>query len=449
MDLIDDCDSEFAMLAIKKLADAARRQQKSRSGRLNLSDNGRSVVSVPGSDAHMPFQNECCSACGSHHSRGTSCPCHRCHARHANISVCFDDSVLACMPTSIRSCSACGCLHNCGSPCPCVRCHASHSIGGVCLDSVPATFGLFRVRSDRSCLVCGCLHISGSPCPCVRCHAMHMDGSDCPDTTSNNVSQDHIPRFNADVSGLCLICGGCHPANNECPCVRCQTNHDGDCPDSPMTLIAEYGVCPLCAIRHFAVLWTTLCPCLRCHHRHPGADCLAPKVPLSIVLRSPRVTLRVREVALTSNVEHVPFHNCGPMSVVCPHCRARTFQHERLNCCSDGRVNVPDRNEVPAEFRDLILSSHVRSNFRIYNSVMALASVGHSNKSLTGGTFVLGGSAYHRIGSLLPGKVCVDTVSLFHNVQTHVVAYQDPAMSTNSPKFSYWILMMLHIAGWI
>jgi hypothetical protein len=80
---------------------------------------------------------------------------------------------------------------------------------------------------------------------------------------------------------------------------------------------------------------------------------------------------------------------------------------------------------------------------------MALASVGHSNKSLTGGTFVLGGSAYHRIGSLLPGTVCVANVSLFNYVQTHVVAYQDPAMSTNSPKFSYWILMMLHIAGWI
>jgi hypothetical protein len=78
-----------------------------------------------------------------------------------------------------------------------------------------------------------------------------------------------------------------------------------------------------------------------------------------------------------------------------------------------------------------------------------LASVGHSNKSLTGGTFVLGGSAYHRIGSLLPGTVCVVNVSLYNNVQTHVVAYQDPAMSTNSPKYSYWILMMPHIAGWI
>jgi hypothetical protein len=58
---------------------------------------------------------------------------------------------------------------------------------------------------------------------------------------------------------------------------------------------------------------------------------------------------------------------------------------------------------VPAELSALILSPHVRGNFRIYNSLMALASVGHSNKSIVGGTFVLGGSSYHRIGSLVPG----------------------------------------------
>jgi len=446
MDLIDHGDSEGAALALKKRADAARRQQKSRSGRLQQSVNGGSIISIPGSHTLQPFPNQCCSACGCHHAKGSSCPCVRCHARHANGSVCLDDFALAYMPTSNRNCSACGCLHNSGSPCPCVRCHAWHSIGCVCIDSVPATVVLNRVRSDRNCLVCGCLHIIGSPCPCVQCHAIHADGSNCPDPISSVVSQDHIPSFYADISDFCLTCGGCHPINVECPCARCQTHHDGDC---PMTLIAAKGVCPLCAIRHFAVPWTTLCPCLRCHLRHPGADCPASIVPMHINLRSPRVTLRVRAVALTSNVENVPFHNCGPMSVVCPHCRARTFQHERLNCCSDGRVNVPDRNDVPAEFRDLILSSHVRSNFRIYNSVMALASVGHSNKSLTGGTFVLGGSAYHRIGSLLPGTVCVVNVSLFKNVQTHVFAYQDPAMSTNSPKYSYWILMMLHIAGWI
>jgi hypothetical protein len=39
---------------------------------------------------------------------------------------------------------------------------------------------------------------------------------------------------------------------------------------------------------------------------------------------------------------------------------------------------------------------------RSYNSVLAFASTGHSNKSFPDGTFVLGGRSYHRIGSLLP-----------------------------------------------
>jgi hypothetical protein len=35
---------------------------------------------------------------------------------------------------------------------------------------------------------------------------------------------------------------------------------------------------------------------------------------------------------------------------------------------------------------------------------MAMASVGHKNKSLPDGTFVMGGRSYHRIGSLLPSS---------------------------------------------
>jgi len=73
-----------------------------------------------------------------------------------------------------------------------------------------------------------------------------------------------------------------------------------------------------------------------------------------------------------------------------------------MNCCAGGRIIVPELNEVPLELSNLILSSHVRQNIRPYNTVMAFASTGHANKSFVDGTFVLGGRAYHRIGSLLP-----------------------------------------------
>jgi hypothetical protein len=46
MDIIDHGDSEGAALALKKRADAARRQQKSRSGRLQQSVKGGSIISI-------------------------------------------------------------------------------------------------------------------------------------------------------------------------------------------------------------------------------------------------------------------------------------------------------------------------------------------------------------------------------------------------------------------
>ena len=62
MDTIDHGDSEGAALALKKRADAARRQQKSRSGRLQQSVKGGSIISIPGSHTLQPFPNQCCSA---------------------------------------------------------------------------------------------------------------------------------------------------------------------------------------------------------------------------------------------------------------------------------------------------------------------------------------------------------------------------------------------------
>jgi hypothetical protein len=93
------------------------------------------------------------------------------------------------------------------------------------------------------------------------------------------------------------------------------------------------------------------------------------------------------------------------MIVECVHCRARLFPKEKVNCCHGGDVVVPWDIDVPVALSAIILSAHVRQNIRPYNTVLAFASTGHQNKSLIGGTFVLGGRAYHRIGSLLPGVI--------------------------------------------
>ena len=63
---------------------------------------------------------------------------------------------------------------------------------------------------------------------------------------------------------------------------------------------------------------------------------------------------------------------------------------------------LPAFPDVPDELSAAILAPHVRQNIRAYNMAVAMASVGHSNVSLPDGTFVLGGKAYHRVGSLQP-----------------------------------------------
>jgi len=247
------------------------------------------------------------------------------------------------------------------------------------------------------CLGCGASHSPGIDCPCVRCHFNHL-GSNC-------LSVDDVPSSVDELSlGACAFCGANHSSNSPCPCVMCHSLHrsSSDCPLAFEGCVSDWSghcpkVCIACGARHMP---NSLCPCVRCQYRHPLKDC--PSMPR---VYNTAISARIRALASSSasNVEHVALHHCGAMSVNCPHCLSRTFPGERINCCAHGEVHIPDLNIVPAAMSDIILSAHVRSNARIYNSVLALSSVGHDNKSLIGGTFVLGGSAYHRIGSIVPG----------------------------------------------
>jgi hypothetical protein len=95
-------------------------------------------------------------------------------------------------------------------------------------------------------------------------------------------------------------------------------------------------------------------------------------------------------------------HHLGDMDVVCAFCGARTWESERMNCCSAGLLMLPPFPAVPAPLSDAILAPHVRQHIREYNMAMAMASVGHTNRSFPDGTFCLGGKTFHRIGSLRP-----------------------------------------------
>ena len=331
-------------------------------------------------------------------------------ARQRQIKSRLKNQVLTASPVYVSSvqisephlrniCWKCSAKHDSDMQCVCVRCHYLHPDSDCPSKKYRSVANHhYRITSDR-CALCGNPHGDDVQCPPVNSFEFYYS--------------DHISLLELPQPDICIMCSAQHDSDMPCLCVRCHTRHpDADCPialelpddQQSVLLSGRMHICRICSLRHSH---NESCRCVICHSRHPLGDC--PRVPVQRCCHT-SVNAAVRSLALTVNVDNTEAHSCGSMSIVCPHCRSRSWKHERLNCCNDGQINVPQLNVVPAELSDLILSSHVRSNFRIYNSVMALASVGHSNKSVIGGTFVLGGSAYHRIGSLIPGATCVAAV---------------------------------------
>ena len=90
------------------------------------------------------------------------------------------------------------------------------------------------------------------------------------------------------------------------------------------------------------------------------------------------------------------------MDIPCPFCGALKWPQEKINCCAYGDIQLNVSHDVPPEIAAIIYSPHVLKNIRVYNMALSMASVGHQNKSLPDGMFVLGGRTYHRVGSMLP-----------------------------------------------
>jgi hypothetical protein len=94
----------------------------------------------------------------------------------------------------------------------------------------------------------------------------------------------------------------------------------------------------------------------------------------------------------------------GAMNNACPFCGSLKWPKEKMNCCGNGDIQLAPADIIPPALAATIYSPTVMSSIRAYNMSMAMASVGHQNKSLPDGMFVLGGRTYHRIGSMIPAN---------------------------------------------
>jgi hypothetical protein len=101
--------------------------------------------------------------------------------------------------------------------------------------------------------------------------------------------------------------------------------------------------------------------CVSCGGRHnPARRC-------RIISTDPNIWLLGLNAAVA-----VPFpvHELPEFDVVCPHCAARFWRDEVINCCGEGRLQLPLDHEVPDDVADVILSAHVRANIRRCSAVL-------------------------------------------------------------------------------
>ena len=194
----------------------------------------------------------------------------------------------------------------------------------------------------------------------------------------------------------CIVCGRIHSNVLRCRSVRLNAPSipesvqvplpAGIHGEPPAAAAHIRSVCAQCGIMSFA---HTVCRCVTCGLIH------------AISRGCRRADSRLLE-AVSGVIPAV--HDAGAMDVFCNACAARSWPSENINCCARGEIQLPGFPDVPPTLAAAILSPHVRQNIRQYNMAMAMASVGHDNKSLPDGTFVLGGKTFHRVGCMHPAR---------------------------------------------
>jgi hypothetical protein len=175
-------------------------------------------------------------------------------------------------------------------------------------------------------------------------------------------------------------------------------------------------------------------PCQRCHVWHGSDVCQRSAVGSSqgfSKMRLPRALMMNRAVADASSsaaglAAVAPAHSdaasdshdVGSMTISCTYCHARFWVGEKIQCCYEGSLIIPEPS-IPQSLSDIILSSTVRSHIRSYNMAMAMASVGHTKCGFPDGVFTISGKSYHRIGTMTPAAGQLPSFAQIYTVDTN------------------------------
>jgi len=193
------------------------------------------------------------------------------------------------------------------------------------------------------------------------------------------------------------MCGQCHGFSDGCPCPRCHAWHEGfDC--RPLFNMNACGApCNRCNVWHGADVCAQDGHFVTNRHQMPlHSSSLHLRAVANVVCDVASITMAPAHSDAASDR-----HDVGSMDTVCPHCGARFWKGEHIQCCYAGCLIIPEQ-QIPEVLSNLILCRAVQSNLRSYNTAMAMASVGHDRSGFPEGVFVLSGRSYHQIGAIIP-----------------------------------------------
>jgi hypothetical protein len=319
-------------------------------------------------------------------------------------------------------CVLCGERHHSNAECPCPQCHEVHR-GSICFNRCSFCNrhheGQCKPPYSNRCRLCGESHQPFVACPCPRCLYRH-GSADCHSVEEWSLYSRN-GTFELLVGDRCLQCGELHDHHLSCPCALCLTWHvDSIC-------------LPICAASAEAVDSADK-PCQRCHVWHGSDVCQRSAVGSSqgfSKMRLPRALMMNRAVADASSsaaglAAVAPAHSdaasdshdVGSMTISCTYCHARFWVGEKIQCCYEGSLIIPEPS-IPQSLSDIILSSTVRSHIRSYNMAMAMASVGHTKCGFPDGVFTISGKSYHRIGTMTPAAGQLPSFAQIYTVDTN------------------------------
>jgi hypothetical protein len=127
----------------------------------------------------------------------------------------------------------------------------------------------------------------------------------------------------------------------------------------------------------------------------PSAMINVPDVPSPVAV--------FREPPLLPVLPEFLRHSAGDMTISCPHCSARFFAGECMNCCAQGGVQLPLWRRPPEPLLSMLQDESFRLKIRGYNCALSLGSSVFDDRTAACGpaTFKMAGRSWH----LLPHSV--------------------------------------------